>query len=327
MKKKASVKKNSTPPEKALKTAYSCIRQFIHNTPILTSVSIDRIANASLYFKCENFQKTGSFKIRGAMNAVLCLSKTERAKGIITHSSGNFAQAIAYASACVKAKAKIVMPENVNPVKRDAVLAFGAEIIYSGNKPGDREKKCDDIISKTGAAFIHPSNDINVITGHASCASELIIELIKNTDKLDYVFAPVGGGGLLSGTAIGFHYYSPRTKVFAGEPSNADDAYRSIKAGKIIPQSNPLTIADGLKTSLGSVTFPIIQKYVHDIIRVSEEEIIRAMRLLWERMKIIVEPSGAVSLAAMLKISGKLKNKKIGIILSGGNVDLNNLPF
>jgi threonine dehydratase len=323
MKKRTPVKENSIPPLKNIKIANSGIRQYINNTPVLTSGSINKLANANLYFKCENFQKTGSFKIRGAMNAALCLSKKELEKGIITHSSGNFAQALSYAARCIRAKAKIVMPKNVNPVKKDAVLGYGAEIIYSGNKPGDREKMCNDVISKTGAAFVHPSNDINVITGHSTCA----LELIKDTEKLDYVFAPVGGGGLLSGMAIGFYYYSPHTKVIAGEPLNADDAYLSIKAGKIIPQVNPRTIADGLKTSLGDITFPIIQKYVHDIIRVSEEEIIGAMRLIWERMKIIVEPSGAVSLAAMMQISGKLENKKIGIILSGGNVDLNNLPF
>jgi threonine dehydratase len=257
------------------------------------------------------------------MNAVISLSERETSNGVITHSSGNFAQALAYAASCKKIKAAIVMPENVTPAKRDAVLGYGAEIIYSGNKPQDREKKCREVINKTGAAFIHPSNDINVITGHSSCA----IEFIEKHKQLDYVFCPVGGGGLLSGILLGFHYFSPGTKIIAGEPANADDAYQSLKAGKIIPQTNPNTIADGLRTSLGDVTFPIIRKYVSEIIRVSEEEIITAMRLIWERMKIIVEPSGAVSLAAMLQLSGKLNNKQVGIILSGGNADLNNLPF
>jgi threonine dehydratase len=308
---------------KLLISSNSGISRFIHKTPVATSALINALAGSSLYFKCENFQKTGSFKIRGAMNAVLTLRRERLERGVVTHSSGNFAQALAYAAKCRGIKALIVMPQNVIPAKRDAVLGYGAKIIYSGNKPEDREEKCNEIIKRTGAAFIHPSNNINVIRGHASCA----IELINEINKLDFVFTPVGGGGLLSGIALGFNCFSPATKIIAGEPLNADDAYRSLKAGKIIPQKNPDTIADGLRTSLGDITFPIIQKYVDDIIRVSEKEIINAMRLVWERMKIIVEPSGAVSLAAALKISRKLKNKKTGIILSGGNVDLNNLPF
>lgn len=302
---------------------YKRIKQFIHKTPVLSSKGIDVITGSKLFFKCENFQKTGSFKIRGAMNALLSLSREELSRGVITHSSGNFAQALAYAAQCKNVKATIVMPQNVTPVKRDAVMGYGAKIIFSGNKPLDREKKCEEIIAETGASFIHPSNDINVIKGHSTCAKELIDE----TGQLDYVFTPVGGGGLLSGISLGFHCYSPETKIFAGEPLNADDAYLSIKKGEIIQQINPDTIADGLRTSLGSVTFPIIQKYVTEIIRVSEDEIIEAMRTIWERMKIIVEPSGAVSFAAALQFSKKTTGKKTGVILSGGNVDLNNLPF
>jgi len=302
---------------------YRKIKPYIHKTPVLTSRGIDSITGSKLFFKCENFQKTGSFKIRGAMNALLSLSREELSRGVVTHSSGNFAQALAYAAECKSIKAAIVMPENVTPVKRDAVLGYGAKIIYSGNKPRDREKKCEEVIAETGASFIHPSNDINVIKGHSSCAKELIDE----TQKLDYVFTPVGGGGLLSGISLGFNNYSPETKIFAGEPLNADDAYLSMKKGKIVPQTNPDTVADGLRTSLGSVTFPIIQKYVSEIMRVSEDEIIEAMRIIWERMKIIVEPSGAVSFAAALQFSKKITGKKIGVILSGGNVDLNNLPF
>lgn len=308
---------------KELISANSRISKFIRKTPVLSSTGINDFTGLDLHFKCENFQKTGSFKIRGAMNAVLLLSKEEAKRGVVTHSSGNFAQALAYAAKCRGIKAQIVMPKSVNPVKRNAVLGYGAEIVYSGNKPEDREKKCSQITERSGAAFIHPSNNIDVIRGHASCA----IEFIKDVKNLDYVFAPVGGGGLLSGIALGFNYFSHDTKIIAGEPLNADDAYQSLLSGKIVPQKNPDTIADGLRTSLGNITFPIIQKYVKDIIRVSENEIIDAMRLLWERMKIVVEPSGAVSLAAAIKISRKLKNKKTGIILSGGNVDLNSLPF
>ena len=299
------------------------IKPYIHRTPVLTCSSLNKFSGCELYFKCENFQKTGSFKIRGAMNAVLSLSKEELKKGIVTHSSGNFAQALAYAGSKIGVKAKIVMPENAIPSKRDAVLGYGAEIIYSGNKPEERENKCNEVINETGASFIHPSNDIKVITGHSSCANELI----NDTEDLDYVFCPIGGGGLISGISIGFAHFSPKTQIIGGEPLNADDAYQSIRAGKIIPQTNPNTIADGLRTSLGDVTFPLIQKYVSDIIRVSEEEIINAMKLLWERMKIVVEPSGAVSFAALLQKSGEFKNNKIGIIISGGNVDISKLTF
>lgn len=302
------------------------IKPYIHRTPVLTSTVLNKMTGCELYFKCENFQKTGSFKIRGAMNAVLSLRPADLKKGIITHSSGNFAQALAYAASRLGVNAKIVMPENVIPSKRDAVLGYGAEIIYSGNKPLDRENKCDEVIAETGASFIHPSNDIRVITGHTSCA----IELINDAEDLDYVFCPVGGGGLLSGISIGFNYLSTNTKIIGGEPLNADDAYQSMEAGKIIPQTNPDTIADGLRTSLGNVTFPIIQKYVHEIVRVSEDEIVAAMRLIWERLKITAEPSSAVAFAALLKKaenSAELKNKKIGIIVSGGNVNLSSLPF
>jgi threonine dehydratase len=299
------------------------LEPYIHKTPVITSGKLNEMAGAKLYFKCENFQKTGSFKIRGAMNAVLTLDENELRKGVITHSSGNFAQALAYAAQSKGIKATIVMPENVNPVKRDAVLGYGAHIVYSGNNPEDRESNCNELIAQTGASFIHPSNDINVIKGHSSCAAELI----EQSPQLDFLFTPVGGGGLLSAMIIGFKTFSAASKIFAGEPANAADAYRSIRSHKIEPSINPDTIADGLKTSLGSVTFPIIEKYVNDIILVSEEEIVNAMRLIWERMKIVVEPSGAVSFAAVLKYSDKLKGKRTGIILSGGNVDLSRLPF
>ena len=311
------------PGKTEIQQAHERIKPFIHNTPVLTSQSINEIAGASLFFKCENFQKTGSFKIRGAMNAVLSLDENELRRGVVTHSSGNFAQAIAYAAKCIGIKASIVMPENVTPVKRDAVLGYGGEIIYSKNNPADREKVCDELIKKTGASFIHPSNDIRVVTGHASCA----VELTEKIPGLDCVISPVGGGGLLSGIAAGFHHFSNSTKVYAGEPLNADDAYRSIREGRILPQTNPDTIADGLRTSLGDITFPIIQELVSEIILVTEEEIISAMRLTWERMKIIAEPSGSVALAAALKNKKHFQNKKVGVIISGGNVDLNSLPF
>lgn len=299
------------------------LKPYIHRTPVMKSRLINEIAGADIFFKCENFQKTGSFKIRGAMNAVLSLSAGKKAKGVITHSSGNFAQALAYAAKQAGINAKIVMPETVVPAKRDAVLGYGAEIIYSGSKPADRETKCEEIRNETGATFIHPSNDINVIMGHSSCA----IELFRDTETLDAVFTPVGGGGLISGIALGFKNFSPDTKIYGGEPANADDAYQSLKAGKIIPVSNPDTIADGLRTSLGDITYPVIKQYVSEIITVTENEIVNAMRLVWERMKIIIEPSSAVAFAALLKSIAEFKNKKIGIIVSGGNVDPTHLPF
>ncbi len=299
------------------------LKPYIHRTPVMKSRLINEIACADIFFKCENFQKTGSFKIRGAMNAVLSLNDEQKSKGIITHSSGNFAQALAYAAKQAGINAKIVMPETVVPAKRDAVLGYGAEIIYSGSKPADRETKCEEVRNETGATFIHPSNDINVIMGHSSCATELF----RDTETLDAVFTPVGGGGLISGIALGFKNFSPDTKIYGGEPASADDAYQSLKAGKIIPVSNPDTIADGLRTSLGDITFPIIKEFVSEIFTVTEDEIVNAMRLVWERMKIIIEPSSAVAFAALLNNSAVFKYKNVGIILSGGNVDLNSLQF
>ena len=299
------------------------LKPYIHRTPVMTSRLLNEMTGNDIFFKCDNFQKTGSFKIRGAMNAVLSLNNEQKSKGVITHSSGNFAQALAYAAKQAGINAKIVMPETVVPAKRDAVLGYGAEIIYSGSKPADRETRCEEVRKKTGAAFIHPSNDLNVIKGHSSCA----IELFRDTETLDAVFTPVGGGGLISGIAMGFKNFSPETKIYGGEPLNADDAYQSMKAGKIIPVSNPDTIADGLRTSLGDVTFPIIREYVLEIFTVTEDEIIYAMRQVWERMKIVIEPSSAVAFAALLKNIEGFRNKKIGIIVSGGNVDLNRLPF
>ena len=311
------------PQKEKLAVIADHLKPYIHRTPIMTSLHLNEMTGCSLYFKCENFQKTGSFKIRGAMNAILALTDKQKKKGVVTHSSGNFAQALAYASQRAGISANIVMPQNVIPAKRDAVLGYGAEIIYSGSAPSDRENKCEEVRKKTGAQFIHPSNDINVITGHSSCA----IEFIEDSETLDLVFAPLGGGGLLSGIALGFYHFSSTTKIIAGEPLNASDAYESIKAGKIIPVKDPDTIADGLRTSLGDITFPIVKQFVDRIITVTEDEIVNAMRLVWERIKIVIEPSSAVAFAALLKNLEEFKNKKIGIIVSGGNADLCRLPF
>ncbi len=299
------------------------IKPYIHRTPVLTSHTIDALAGAELFFKCENFQKMGAFKMRGAMNALLLLTPPDQLQGVATHSSGNFAQALALAARNIGVKAYIVMPEDAPQIKKNAVAGYGAEIIES--KPGQkaREEMLERVLQKTGACFIHPYNNINVIHGNSTAA----LELLEDYPDLDAVIAPVGGGGLLSGTALAAKLINPEIEIFAGEPSAADDAFRSIQTGIIQPSINPNTIADGLRTSLGDITFPIIQKLVKEIIRVEEEEIIFAMQLIWERMKIIVEPSAAVGLAAIYKRPELFTNRKIGIILSGGNVELSKLPF
>lgn len=299
------------------------IQAFIHRTPVMSSQLINEIAGAEIYFKCENFQKMGAFKMRGATNAILQLSETERQFGVATHSSGNFAQAIALAARLQGIKAYIVMPSNAPEIKKTAVKGYGGEVIECIPTLEARETTLNEVVNKTGAIFLHPYNDYNVIQGQATAA----MELIEDHKDLDAIFTPVGGGGLLSGTALAAQYFSPNTKVVAGEPMGADDAWQSLQIGEIVPQTDPQTIADGLLTSLGDKTFPIIKEHVEEIIRVEENEIIAAMRLIWERMKIIVEPSSAVALAAFIKEKKKYKGQKIGIILSGGNVQLSKLPF
>jgi threonine dehydratase len=304
-----------------IEKAHKRIKPFVHKTPVLTSRTINSIAEAQVFFKCENFQKIGAFKIRGGMNSVLSLPEEKRKKGIATHSSGNHAQAIAYAAKEVGTRAFIVMPSNSPNVKVSAVEGYGAEIIFCEPNQQAREKTLQEIVDKTGAEFIHPYNNYDVITGQATCAKELIDEV----SNLDFIITPVGGGGLLSGTLLSTHYFSPSTVVYAGEPEGAADAALSIKSGKIEKAPYVNTIADGLLTTLGDKTFPIISQYVKDILTVSDEEIIAAMRLVYERMKIVVEPSGVVPLAALLKNASLFKGKKIGVIFSGGNVDFSKL--
>jgi threonine dehydratase len=301
-----------------IKQAHERIKPFIHKTPVLTCNTINQLAGAELFFKCENFQKIGAFKIRGGMNAVLTLRKEKAANGIATHSSGNHAQAIAYAARQVGTKAYIVMPNNSPSVKVNAVKGYGAEVTFCEPNQQAREETLQAIVDRTGAEFIHPYNDERVITGQATCAKELIEEI----PSLDFLLAPVGGGGLLSGTLLSAHYFSSTTKVYAGEPEGAADAILSLKSGKIESAPYINTIADGLLTKLGDKTFPIIQQYVTDILTVSDEEIISTLRLVYERMKIIVEPSCVVPLAALLKNKELFAGKRAGIILSGGNVDL-----
>lgn len=308
---------------KDIREASHRIRPFIHCTPVLTCSAINRMCEAELFFKCENFQKVGAFKIRGATNAVFILRNQEAAKGVATHSSGNHAAALALAARVRGIKAYVVMPENAPHIKRAAVANYGAEIILCQPTLKAREERLAEVVDHTGAVFIHPYNNYRVIAGQGTAA----LELCKEIPNLDIVMTPVGGGGLLSGTAITVSAILPKAHVIAAEPERADDAYRSFHAGRIIPSVNPDTIADGLLTSLGSLTFPIIKHYVKDIVTVTEEGIVHAMRTIWERMKIIVETSAAVPLAAILTNRIPASGKRIGIILSGGNVDLANLPW
>lgn len=286
----------------------------------MTSTGLDDISGCKVFFKCENLQNVGAFKARGAMNAALSLSEDERKKGIATHSSGNHAQAIARAAKTLGIKSFIVMPRTAPATKRKGVEGFGGEIFECEPTLQARETTLADVVTKTGAAVIHPFNNYKVIEGQATAAKELFEEV----KDLDIIIAPVGGGGLLSGTALAAKYFSPSTAVIAGEPAGADDAYRSMQSGKIEP-SQLNTIADGLLTALGDKTFPLIREHVKEIITVTDDEIIAAMKLIWERLKLIVEPSGAVPFAALLKNKQKFTGKRVGIIFSGGNVDLENV--
>ncbi len=306
-----------------LRNAADRIGPYIHRTPLLTCQSLNTISGSSLYFKCENFQKVGAFKFRGATNAVFSLSEKDLSNGVATHSSGNHAQALALAARNRKTKAYIVMPNNAPGVKIEAVRQYGGQITFCEPTLKAREETLDKIVKKTGAIFIHPFNDARIIAGQATAA----LEMLDEVDNFDIIMAPVGGGGLLSGTSLAVKYLSPKTIVYGAEPENADDACRSLKSGRIMPSVDPQTIADGLLTSLGSVTFPIIKENVADILTVSEENIIKAMQLIWERAKIIVEPSGAVPFGAVLQHRDIFAGKNVGIILSGGNVDIKNLPW
>jgi threonine dehydratase len=311
------------PEFKDVIAAHDRIRQFVHHTPVLTSESINTIFDSEIFFKCENFQKVGAFKFRGATNAILSLSADKGKNGVGTHSSGNHAAALSLAARMNGIPAYIVMPRTAPEIKIKAVKGYGGKITFCEPTLEARESTMDNVIEETKAVFIPPYNHFDIISGQGTCAKELIEEV----PDLDIVMAPVGGGGLISGTAISVKGISPGTKVIAVEPANADDAFRSFHAGKIIPSVHPNTIADGLLTSLGELTFAVIINKVDEIITVSESSIIQAMRMIWERMKIIVEPSGAVPLAALVERKSSFRSKRIGIILSGGNADLDNLPF
>ncbi|PLX22769.1 MAG: serine dehydratase [Marinilabiliales bacterium] len=306
-----------------IQDAHNRIKSFIHKTPVLSSNSINEILNINLSFKCENFQKVGAFKFRGATNAVRLLDKKEVEKGVTTHSSGNHAAALSLAAKQLGVPAHIVMPTSAPEIKKKAVEGYGAKITFCEPTLQAREETLRIVQSKTGATFIHPYDNFNVICGQGTSAKELLEEV----PDLDVIIAPIGGGGLMSGTVISAKSINPEIKVYGAEPLNADDAFRSFKQGVFIPAGPPNTIADGLLTSLSPLTFQIIRENLDDILTAREETIVEAMRMIWERMKIIVEPSAAVPLAAIIENKYLFKGKKIGLIVSGGNVDLNNLPF
>lgn len=300
-----------------IEEAHQRIRPYIHQTPLMTSASVDAIAGCQVFFKCENFQKAGSFKSRGAMNALLSLDSTLLRNGVATHSSGNHAQALARAAKIAGVRSFIVMPSTAPLVKKRGVAAYGGEIFECSPTLAARESALQEVVEQTGAAVIHPFDNDAVIAGQATAAKEMF----EQAGAFDVIITPVGGGGLLSGTCLSAHFFCPEAIVIAGEPEGADDAYRSLLSGQIEP-SAANTIADGLLTTLSPRTFAIIRKYVDSILTVSDDEIIAAMRLIWERLKIIVEPSGAVPFAALLKNKERFTGKKVGIILSGGNTDL-----
>jgi len=299
------------------------IEPYIHHTPVLKSAMINSIAGSALWFKCENFQKAGAFKSRGALNALLLMTSQERSAGVATHSSGNHAGALARAAKALGTHAHIVMPVNAPSSKVAAVQAYGGKITFCEPTLAAREQTLKAVISQTGAAEVHPYNNYDIIAGQATC----VLEALENMPVPDYVLCPVGGGGLLSGTLLSVKYFSPTTRVIACEPKGADDTWKSFQSRTLIPSIKPQTIADGLLTSLGSLTFPIIMENVFDVMTVDDDEIVRAMKLVWERMKIIIEPSSAVPVAVALQNQDFLKDKKILIIISGGNVDLDKLPW
>jgi threonine dehydratase len=306
-----------------IRQAAERIRPYAHRTPVLTCASLDRQVGAQVFLKCENLQMVGAFKFRGACNAVFSLTEEEAARGVATHSSGNHAQALALAARLRGVPAYIVMPENAPAVKKAAVAGYGGQITFCEPTLQARETTTERIVGETGATVIHPYNDYRVIAGQGTAT----LELLEEVPDLDVVIAPVGGGGLLSGAAIAAKGLSPRIRVLGAEPEMADDAYRSLQTGRILPSENPRTVADGLLTSLGTLTFPIIQQRVEQIVTVSEVGILAAMKFIWERAKIVIEPSAAVPVALLWERKIDLSGLRVGIILSGGNLDLDKLPW
>ena len=307
----------------AIREAADRIRPYVRRTPVMQSSQFDARVGARVFFKCENFQKVGAFKFRGATNAVLSLSPAEATRGVVTHSSGNHAQALSAAARIRDISATIVMPRDAPAVKRNAVEAYGGKIVFCEPTLAAREQTTAQVMDQTGATLVHPYNDRRIIAGQGTAA----LELVEEVGSLDFVLTPVGGGGLLSGTSIVAAELKPNVKVIGAEPAGADDAYRSLEAGRLIPVENPNTVADGLRTSLGDLTFSIIQKRVDQIITVDDSQIVEAMKYIWERMKLVIEPSAAVPVAVLIRHTRIFSGKRVGLILSGGNVDLDRLPW
>ena len=306
-----------------MRTARARITPHIHVTPVLTSRMLDEVSGAELFFKCENFQKAGAFKARGASNAVFGLSDEQAARGVATHSSGNHGTCLSYAAKQRGIPCTVVMPRTAPQAKKDAVMGYGGRVVECEPSTSSREAVFAEVVAETGAEFVHPYNDHRVIAGQATCSAELI----EQVDGLDAVIAPIGGGGMMSGTCLTLSGLAPQIKIYAAEPEQADDAYRSFKAGHIIADDAPNTVADGLKVPLKELTWHFVQKHVTDILTVSEEEIVEAMKLIWRRLKIVMEPSSAVPLATILKNPKIFTGKRVGVIVTGGNVDLDKLPW
>jgi threonine dehydratase len=306
-----------------IRAAHERIRPYIHRTPVITSSRLDEAIGGTLFFKCENLQKVGAFKTRGASNAVFALDETVSRRGVATHSSGNHAAALARAATLRGIPAYIVMPSNSAKVKIRAVESYGGQITFCAPTQKAREQTCAELIAKTGATLIHSFENVDVMAGQGTAA----LELLEDVPDLDIIMCPIGGGGLLSGTAVAAKALQPNIRVVAAEPASAADAAQSFRAGKLIQVTNPKTIADGLRTNVGEPNFAIIQKYVDDIVTVSEEAIVTAMRTIWETMKIVIEPSAAVPYAAIIQKKIEVGGRRVGIILSGGNVDLDALPW
>ena len=303
--------------------SHNRIKPFIHDTPVLTSNYVNEITGAEVYFKCENFQKMGAFKMRGAANAILKLTDEQKNNGVVTHSSGNHAQAISLAAKKIGIKAYIVMPSNAPKIKKEAVKGYGGELIECESNLEARESAAKNLVDSKNATFIHPSNNLDVIIGQGTASKELI----EQYGSFNHILVPVGGGGLIAGSALAAKYFGGNCSVIGTEPFEVDDAYRSLISGKIETNITTNTIADGLRTQLGNKNFPIILNEVKEIIRVTEDEIVDSMKLIWQRLKIICEPSCSLPLAGILKNKNDFKGKKIGIIITGGNIDIYNLPF
>ena len=308
---------------KDIASAHDRIREFIHRTPVLTNKSLNELTGAELFFKCDNFQKAGSFKIRGATNTVELLSQGEMDNGIATTSSGNHGAALSMAVSRRGGKTKVVMPHNTPKIKVNNVEQNGGEVVWCEPDQSSREEVLRELIDKTGSTVVHPYNDERIIAGQGTCAKELL----EDYPDIACIVSPVSGGGLLSGTLLSSKGINKDILVYGAEPSEADDAFRSLQSGEIVSNETINTICDGLRAQIGTITFPIIQENVDEIITLSEEEIINSMQMIWERMKIIIEPSCAISLAAIIKNREMFEGKKVGLIMSGGNVDLTQLPW